>query len=830
MFVVLLFSSNTVFSQSCANYAVTRATGVTYTTIAGTGTSNFIWRNTISNQNDDNRSYPVSIGFDFWYLGVRYTTITASLNGTLDFSASTADGNSLGVQPYGGNYNNWFSTANGTHLALAPMHDDLWTGGGGTAPAVTSMVYKVSGSAPNRVLTVEWLNFDKWPSSAGSLNFQVKIYETTGIIEFVYGTMTAGTAAIVYACGINNTWAAGGPTAALLLTQQTANTTTFSSTAQNALATLPASNSQLTFTPPTPTAAPTGLTFTGVMQTGMTLNWTDNASNEDGYVIYNSTDGVNYSFATQVAAGSVSVAITGLLLRHTYFWQVYAVTEGNLGTALTGSQATLPAGTIISVITGNWSSPTTWDCSCVPTAGDSVIIANSTTVILDGTGACNKLSVGQGVSGQLTIGNSSSNQALNVNTDVTVNAGATMTTGAFAATHTMTIGGNLTNNGTLNLVPGAGQVCNVIFNKNGNQTISGAGATTNFNLITLNMGTSNANVLDITSTNFTTPANFLTLTNGTFKLSTGAIVTPFTGAVTIPLSAGIWVNNAGATMSMGATVTLYGYVRATAGILNIGDATDENLTSDGGTITIDGGTVNIAGRLDGAGATILTYFTITSGTLRVATVGSTTTGLAPFMISEAGSTFNMSGGTIIIERPGAGNLGYVNTGGTVGTVSGGTLQMGDASTPAAQTMVINSGISLYNLVISNGVAVTAQLSSNLKVQNNITINSGTFDMGDFNANRTLPGGTFSLAANSLLRLSGSPADASIKSNFPNNFSTITLNKASIVEYYGATQTIDSAPTYGNLTITTAGNKTAGGEPYCCRQFANKFRNFFRQHI
>jgi len=467
----------------------------------------------------------------------------------------------------------------------------------------------------------------------------------------------------------------------------------------------------------------------------MTLNWTDNATNEVGYVIYNSTDCVNYSFVSQVAANSVSAVIAGLYPSTTYYWQVYAVTEGDLSAALTGTQATLPAQRIISIATANWNTTTTWDCTCIPTAGDSVIIADGTTVTLDVNSTIYSLTVGQGVTGQLTIGNNATARTLTMSKDIRVLTGATIVAGATAATHLITTGGNLTNNGTIDFAPTATRVCNITFNKNGNQTISGTGATNNFNRITLNMGTSSANVFDITSSNFTTlPTNFLTLTNGTFKLSTAtATLKPFTGAVTIPLSAGIWLNNAGATISTGSTVTLYGNLRVTSGILNIGNASNENLTSYGGTITIDGGTVNIAGRLDRFGATILTYFTMSSGTLIVATVGSTTAGAAPFRMDEIGSTFNMSGGTIIIRRPGAGNLGYVNTGGTVGAVTGGTLQIGDASTPAAQTMQINASIPIYNLVVSNGVAVTAQLATNsLTVKNNVTINSGTLNANALN--------------------------------------------------------------------------------------------------
>lgn len=321
--LILFLIGYTTFTnaQSCANYPVTRTTGITYSSISGLSPSFFTWRNTASNQNDDNRSYQEPIGFDFWYLGVRYTQFSASLNGTLDFSSSTSDGNNGGTGPYGPNYNNLFSTAGKTMLALAPLYDDLWTAGSGTTPVASSIFYQTSGTAPNRVLTVEWQNFDEWNSSTGSLNFQIKLYETTGVIEFLYGNMTAGSAAYTYTCGINSTWASGSPTAAQLLTQQTANTTIFSNTPQNTLSTLPASNSKITFTSPAPSATPSNLSFSAISKTGMTVHWTDNANNEVGYVIYHSMDNIDFIYAGETTANVTSAIITGLLPSTTYYWK-----------------------------------------------------------------------------------------------------------------------------------------------------------------------------------------------------------------------------------------------------------------------------------------------------------------------------------------------------------------------------------------------------------------------------------------------------------------------------------------------------------------------------
>ncbi|MEI6596181.1 MAG: fibronectin type III domain-containing protein, partial [Bacteroidota bacterium] len=782
--ILLIISVNT-YAQSCANYVVTRDTAVSYSSIAGTGSSLFTWRNTTSNQNDDNRSYQAPIGFDFWYLGIRYTQFSSDLNGFIDFSSSTSDGNSAIMSApyaYAGNYMNVFSTANASMLALAPMYDDIWTAGSGTAAIANSIVYKTTGTAPNRILTVEWINFDKYGSSSGSINFQIKLHETSGIIEFVYGAITAGSAAYVYCSGINGNWTTGAPTAAQLLTQQTANTNSFSNTAQNNLSVKPVNNSRITFTPPATSAAPSNLTFTAVSKTGTTLNWNDNATNEVGYVIYNSTDNVNYNFVAQTSSNTTSYSISGLSASTLYYYKVYAVSEGKLSSALTGSQITLAAGAITSVGTGNWNTTTTWNCNCIPTSGDIVTIANGHTVTLDANGFCASLIIGQGISGQLTLGNNTTSRLLTIGGDLTVYSGATIIVGSNISTHTMSVLGNIVNNGTINFAPTATRVCNLTVNKNGNQTISGTGNTNNYNLITVNLGSSNTNTLEITSTKFSASTNFLTLTNGTFKLSSAVVITPFTAASTITSTCGLWMNNSSATINLtGGTISLLGYIRATSGTINIGNASDQNLTSNGGTLIIEGGTMNIAGRLDNSGISALTYFTMSSGQLTLATSGSTTALLAPFNFTEIGSTFNFSGGTIIIRKPGSGNLGYVNIGGTNGSVSGGTIQIGDALTPASQTIQINSSIAIPNLVIGNSVAVTALLNTNPPtINNNISINSG------------------SLNSNSL--------NISLGGNFTNNGS-FTAGTGTVI-LNGTSQTLSgNAVTFNNLTIKNSGVKT-----------------------
>ena len=60
--------------------------------------------------------------------------------------------------------------------------------------------------------------------------------------------------------------------------------------------------SATTFAPP---AAPSNLVATAASSSQINLTWTDNSSNEDGFKLYRSTDGVNYS-NIKILAGNVT--------------------------------------------------------------------------------------------------------------------------------------------------------------------------------------------------------------------------------------------------------------------------------------------------------------------------------------------------------------------------------------------------------------------------------------------------------------------------------------------------------------------------------------------
>jgi hypothetical protein len=786
--LIIVLATLTTQAQSIANYTTALNTGVAYNSIASAGTPFGSWRNTATYSQDDNRSFSSDIGFDFWYNGVRYTQFSVSSNGFIDFSNSTADGNGNGAFGFD---NNQFTVITGTNNAITPFYDDL-TAQGGVGALGTSIKYLTTGIAPNRVLTIEWINMAVYLNITPSLNYQVKLYESTGKIEFAYGTMTAGTHTFSYSCGINS--APVGLGVAQLKMQQTANGTTFNNTAQNNLSTMPTANNLIGFTPPLP-ANPTGaLTFTTVTNTSMNVNWTTNwATNEIGYVVYNSTDGVNYNFVAQTAVNAITYAATGLLPGTNYFWKVYAVTEGALSTSKDGTQATLAGGNKVSnVTTGNWNTAGSWLPTGVPTAGDNVTIANGHTITINVNNAtCNNLTIGQGTSGVLQIGTNATALAMNFK-NITVNAGAIFRVNtASNTTHTLTTQGNIVNNGTINF-NSATNLCNVVFNKNGNQSITSTATTNNYNRITVNLGTSINNTLDIASTNFSAATGFLTLTNGTIKFSNTGTVTaiPFNTGAAVAMSnkTKLWLNSATTTLTSNDPINLSGNITVSAGTFNIGNAADENLQSLGGIVALSGTAImNVAGSYYVNGINNLANFSI-GGTaaLNLPTIGSTSTTIPPFNITGVGSNFSMTGGTILILREGgngAQDLGYVNTGSTGGVVNGGTLQIGNATTPLAQIISINTTYALGSLVV-NSANVTANLINNAITVKNVNILAGT------------------LLANNLDITVGD--DWTNAGTYTPGTNTTTFNGI-------VTQTITKAggETFNNLTFANSGLKTLG---------------------
>ncbi len=241
-FILLALIPVTIAAQGVYVYHnVTRETGISYASINATGSSISSWRG--GGGTGDNRSFQIPIGFSFNYLGVAYNNVSVSTNGFIDLSSSNAAG--YDNMPYGYDNASFSMPApNGTLLAIAPFYEDLMCSYGATLQ--NSIKYLTSGTAGNKVFTVEWINMTFPNSFNDKVNFQVKLYEASSDIEFVYGNMTQpSNITPTYTCGINADSISAVPLSSQLLCQQTANTTTFSHTPQNNLGNVPASNSRV---------------------------------------------------------------------------------------------------------------------------------------------------------------------------------------------------------------------------------------------------------------------------------------------------------------------------------------------------------------------------------------------------------------------------------------------------------------------------------------------------------------------------------------------------------------------------------------------------------
>ncbi|MBN8669909.1 MAG: T9SS type A sorting domain-containing protein [Chitinophagales bacterium] len=122
-------------------------------------------------QVDDNYT-SIPIGFTFRFCGVDYTDVTVCSNGWLRFGVGA------GTSVANWNYNDQVNS--GVQPCVYALYEDI-SGSSGTSQ------YKVTGTSPNRVFTWECRNW-LWDYAASTpcISFQVKLYETTNIIEVVY--------------------------------------------------------------------------------------------------------------------------------------------------------------------------------------------------------------------------------------------------------------------------------------------------------------------------------------------------------------------------------------------------------------------------------------------------------------------------------------------------------------------------------------------------------------------------------------------------------------------------------------------------------------------
>lgn len=195
---------------------------------------------------DDAFQQNIPVGFTFNYLGTPYTQFSVSTNGWLSFlNGATFDAFSPDL---------YATTTNGV---VAPWWDDL---------SSSAIVYQTTGTPGTQVCTIQWTSLSYYFTSTRTLNYQVKLYEATGVIEFWYGAAPTGTINTAEsACiGIKSTTGGNGQ----YLDAVTGSAFTGNSSLQSDR--FPAYNFR--FTPGAPTAIAAGTYNVGIGQTYINLN------------------------------------------------------------------------------------------------------------------------------------------------------------------------------------------------------------------------------------------------------------------------------------------------------------------------------------------------------------------------------------------------------------------------------------------------------------------------------------------------------------------------------------------------------------------------------
>lgn len=369
---IALLISGLSFGQSISNYAFTASSG-TFTPIVA-GTSVATSTSVADFLGDTRTSVAIPIGFTFYYMGVPYTQVKAMSDGYISFNMSATSALT----------NNLNSSSATQRPLLAPLWDDLdGASGSGSASYITE------GTAGSRIFTIEWINWQwNYSASGATISFQVKLYEGSGKIEFIY--QQAGGAVNSGGASIGITAIATGAGNFMSLSDASAAPTASTASETTSISVIPASGQTYTFTPPAAPTAATNLTFTTLGATKMTLNWTD-SPDELAYAIQNSTDGITYTTVTSLAANTVTYNATGLTPNTLYYWKVIATNEG-AGAELSGTESTLPLSPLHGVYAINNTLPTT-----------ATLLHNGTDNFNSFTDAINALN-DNGVSGPVIFG------------------------------------------------------------------------------------------------------------------------------------------------------------------------------------------------------------------------------------------------------------------------------------------------------------------------------------------------------------------------------------------------------------------------------------------
>ncbi len=241
--ILCFFSLMAGVSNAQVNYAFTASTA-TYSTISGTTAS--LSDITGYGAQEEGFQNNIPIGFNFNYNGTTYSAIGVNANGFAYFGQLTTEDEANNAYT-----NGLKDLLPGLRPILAPFWEDT------KYATVNEISYLTTGAAPNRVFTLQWNNMIiGWdysnPTPTPSLNMQVKLYETTGLVEFAYDQIPGGLVGSVgsdASRGASIGLAAAGTGNFMSLSSSASSATQSTTTEYSTIQTRPATNQLYRFTP-----------------------------------------------------------------------------------------------------------------------------------------------------------------------------------------------------------------------------------------------------------------------------------------------------------------------------------------------------------------------------------------------------------------------------------------------------------------------------------------------------------------------------------------------------------------------------------------------------
>ena len=327
----------------------------------------------------------------------------------------------------------------------------------------------------------------------------------------------------------------------------------------------------------------------------------------------------------------------------------------------------------------------------------------------------------------LTTAATDVNQSVNIGTLTLSNAGDSAT---ILNSVTLTVGGNITNNGTITLNSSGGTTGLVLGTEAGGQTITLSGS----GKLIMSNNANNFIAGDNTLFNKETISGAGQI--GATALGYGLLTLANSGTINANASAGMTINAAGG-------VTNTGTIEATGGatleLTNTGSQAPMEIVNTGGTISANGSTLIVSGTAINGGAVTLTGAatlkmgdaTIQGGTLTNSTTGTIEIGNSSTL---GGTIVNPAGGTIKIDHAAqltlAGNIsnqGTINDSGFL-TLAGnlsntGTININDGGYLALASNISKaSTINMASVGEATELAVDADVTlsgSRLTMSNNV---------------------------------------------------------------------------------------------------------------